>query len=108
MGRKHAPIPRHLRTPVMIARQVIGLSYVAISDEIGCAPGTVSDIENGNTDPYLSTLVDLGAQLGLKLAWVPDNDAGGRTLADRLATMEADAMSMFGRVRAMLAADADG
>lgn len=53
------------------ARQALGLSQRALAERAGLTQSHISQIENGATDPGLSSLVDLARALGLEVMLVP-------------------------------------
>ena len=49
---------------VMNFRKELGLTQREFAQKTGVAQSTIADIENGNVDPRLSTLVKLGVNTG--------------------------------------------
>lgn len=68
---KRVKAPAYLRVPLTFARQMRGLSYRDIAAVTGLNKNAPHDLERGLSDPYLSTVVALGAAVGLRLQWAP-------------------------------------
>lgn len=47
-----------------------GLSLRELGERAGVSPSAISELERGERDVYASTLVRLGAQLGVRPGWV--------------------------------------
>ncbi len=78
------------------ARSQAGLSQAELAEEVGLAPGRVSDYERGKLDPSFNMLLRLLAACGMSLALVPPEDSGfanpelnGRILQDVLSFADA-------------------
>ncbi len=56
---------------IAVARKRAGLTQAELSERTGIAQGDISNIEKGNVDPRLSTLIRIAMVLNLDLFAVP-------------------------------------
>lgn len=60
-----------LTKQLALARKRAGLTQAALSERTGIAQGDISDIENANVNPRLSTLMRIAMELNLDVFAVP-------------------------------------
>lgn len=61
----------NLTKQLAMARKRAGITQAELSEKVGIAQGDISDIEKGNVDPRLSTIMRIAMALNLDLFAVP-------------------------------------
>ena len=99
-NKKHRGINPQIRSMIVVTRMVLGVGVHELVDATGISHSAINRIEAGEADPYLSTLEDLLAGLGLRLVVMPMGSEAESALEVAL-TKVVDALDYLGYVRTL-------